>query len=124
MAATYGAPGHDFTLQTIMELQKSVGALGATITSLTQSVAEHTTKVDRIEDHLQKKIEDIGDKVSSMSHKIYAAGVVLAILVVIGGWMVNKSWELVSAIATPAIQQAVQHDLNSQNSAPPKQSAH
>ncbi len=52
---------YSFTLQTIMELQKAVGALTQAVTTLTNEVAEQGRLLDRI------------------SHRVYAAGVVLAV---------------------------------------------
>lgn len=74
---------HDFTLQAIMELHKSTGELTSTITSLKSSIDKQDQKLTALE-----------CTVSSVTHKIYAAGVVLTILVVIGGFMVNKTWDL------------------------------
>ncbi len=56
---------------------------------------------------LQGDLKAVSDKLSGVTHKMYAAGVVLTIAVVIGGWLVNKSWDLVSAIATPALKEAM-----------------
>lgn len=69
-----------------MELQRSTGELTATVKSLKDAVEKLESKVDKVE-----------DKVSSVTHKIYAAGVVLGILVVVGGFIVNKAWDLMAS---------------------------
>jgi len=74
---------HSFTLQAIMELQKSTGQL----TSCVESLKENIDKQD-------KKLDNIEGTLSAITHKIYAATAILAILVVIGGFIVNKSWDL------------------------------
>lgn len=93
-----GSHDHSFTLQAIMELQKSNGQVSADIKTLTASI-----------DKLSGKVEKIEDKVSAVTHKLYAAGVVLAILLVVGGWIINKAWDMaaghISDIAKAAIQQ-------------------
>lgn len=76
---------HSFTLQTVMELQKSTGQLTECINSLRSSVDKQTTKLEKLE-----------DKLSSVTHKIYAASVVLTIMVAVGGFIVNKAWNLMA----------------------------
>lgn len=79
----YGQSDHSFTLQAIMELQKSNGQLTEAVHRLRESIEKQDARLDRMETTL-----------SGVTHKIYAAGVVLAILVVIGGFMVNKAWDI------------------------------
>lgn len=78
-----GLVDHSFTLQAIMDLQKSNGQLTEAVSSLRLSIDKLNSKLDRVE-----------GTVSGVKHKIYAAGVVLAILVALGGFMVNKAWDL------------------------------
>lgn len=66
-----------------MELQKSNGQLTEAVHRLRESIEKQDARLDRMETTL-----------SGVTHKIYAAGVVLAILVVIGGFMVNKAWDI------------------------------
>ena len=80
----YTQPSHDFTLQIIMELQKSTS-------QLTTSTAHLSSAIDKI----QVKIDGIDAKLSSVTHKIYAATAVMVVLVGIGGFIVNKAWDLV-----------------------------
>lgn len=81
--STAGLIDHSFTLQAIMELQKSNGNLTGAVSALKQSI-----------DKLDNKLDKIEEKVSGVTHKIYAAGVVLAILVCLGGFIINKAWDL------------------------------
>lgn len=76
---------YSFTLQAVMELQKSTGQLTESINSLRSSVEKQTTKLEKLE-----------DKLSAVTHKIYAAGVVLTILLAVGGFLVNKAWNLMA----------------------------
>lgn len=78
-----GLADHSFTLQAIMDIQKSNGQLTEAVSSLRLSIDKLDSKLDRVE-----------GTVSGVTHKIYAAGVVLAILVALGGFMVNKAWDL------------------------------
>lgn len=64
----YPGTEHSWTLQTVFELQKNVG-------QLTEAVK-----------HLDEHSKDNGKKLDRMSHIIYAAGVVLALLLAVGGW--------------------------------------
>lgn len=95
---TYSSPGHDFTLQAVMEMQKSVGQLTGEITALSSAVEKLDTKLSKLD-----------EKLSGVTHKVYAAGVVISILVLVGGFFVNKAWDMAAShladIAKAAIQQ-------------------
>jgi hypothetical protein len=65
---SYPGSDHSFTLQIVFELQKNVG-------QLTQAVST-----------LADQSKDNGKKLNQMSHIIYAAGVVLALILAVGGW--------------------------------------
>jgi len=82
----FSGADHSFTLQAVMELQKSTG-------HLTEAVAGLRRSVDSQADRLQ----GIEDKLSGVTHKLYAAGVVLALLLAIGGFIVNKAWDFMAA---------------------------
>jgi len=71
---------HSFTLQAIMELQKSTGELKECVKSLTKSL-----------DRQESKLDEIGQTVNGINMKVYAAGVVLTIVVGIGAFVVNKA---------------------------------
>jgi hypothetical protein len=74
---------YSFTLQAIMDMQKSVGQLTEAINGLKESSLEQ-----------KKTTELLSEKLSGVTHKIYAAGIVLAILVAIGGFIVDKAADL------------------------------
>lgn len=76
---------HSFTLQTIMELQKSNGQLIESVNSLRITIETQNSKLKNIEDGL-----------TSVNQKIYAAGIVLTIALVVGGFFVDKIWDLFS----------------------------
>ena len=80
----YAGADHSFTLQTIMELQKSTGQLTEAVNSLKIAIEKQDLKLDKV-----------GASVVSINNKVYAAGVVLAIFLVVSGFIVNKSWDLV-----------------------------
>ncbi|WP_281647375.1 hypothetical protein [Parendozoicomonas sp. Alg238-R29] len=79
----FGQVDHSFTLQAVMELQKSTGQLTSSVESLKDVIEKQ-----------DKKITDLESTVTGVSKKIYAATVVLIILVTVGGFIVNKSWDL------------------------------
>lgn len=74
------------TLQTLMEIKESIGELKADIKSANEKISSLETKVDKIE-----------TCISTVTHKMYAAGVVLAIVLAIGGFVASKSWDIVAA---------------------------
>jgi hypothetical protein len=69
------ADDHSWVLQTVMELQKSNGALTQAVKTLTERTSAH------------------GEKLDSISHRLYAA---TAVLVVIGGglaFVIERMWD-------------------------------
>lgn len=70
--------GHDFTLQAVMEMQKSIGSIESSINNL----------ADKIGDQSQA-MSDLKKKVGSIEKVMYAAGVVLLISLTLAGWMIN-----------------------------------
>lgn len=70
----------DFTLQGIFEMQKTLGELTQAIKTLTEESKESRKTLSRL------------------SHIIYAAGAVITVLGVIGGWVLGKVWELLVPI--------------------------
>jgi hypothetical protein len=68
---------HSWVLQTIMELQKSMGQLTQAVTTLTQQSKEQ------------------GDKLDSISHRVYAAAVVLTVLGAITYFFLDRMWDRV-----------------------------
>jgi hypothetical protein len=80
-------PEHSFTLQSIIEIQKSIGQLTQAVTTLTEESRASRVKLDEI------------------SHKVYAAQVTIKVvgglLVVIGGWaiyMFSKIWTTIAPL--------------------------
>jgi hypothetical protein len=72
--------GSAWLMESVMQMQQSVGELKATVGHLTTASDRQATKLD------------------SISHRIYAAGVVLAVLLSIGGFFMNKIWDGVVTI--------------------------
>ncbi|KAF3983260.1 MAG: hypothetical protein HFP81_00145 [Methylococcales symbiont of Hymedesmia sp. n. MRB-2018] len=93
---------HSFTLQAIMELTKGTGELKSSIESLKSCVEKQELKIDKLE-----------TTVSTVTHKIYAATVVLAILVAVGAFIVNKSWDMMAS----QISSAQSHTVSISNQA-------
>jgi hypothetical protein len=62
-------------VESMMQMQQAVGELKANVVHLKDASDRQTAKLDRI------------------SHIIFAAGVVLAIVLAIGGFFLNKIWD-------------------------------
>lgn len=88
--ASIGHHDHSFTLQAVMEMQKQLGGLVEAVNSLKVASEKSAASVDAT-----------NDKVSALSHKIYAAGVVLAIVVAVGAFFANKAWDLMIQLVAP-----------------------
>jgi hypothetical protein len=69
-------------MEAMMQMQQSIGELEATVNHLNAASEKHGTKLDRI------------------SHIIFAAGVVLTIVLAIGGFLLNKIWDGVFMLLT------------------------
>lgn len=65
-----GHPEYHF-VQSVMELQKSV------------------TKLETTLEHVNRSVEDTKGKVSRFEKIMYAAGVLLVIVIAVGGWVAN-----------------------------------
>ncbi|MFZ0479318.1 MAG: hypothetical protein WAL71_09225 [Terriglobales bacterium] len=92
-------PGSDysFTLQAVMEMQKGVGHL--------------TKAVETLEEHAKSQ----GQKIDHMSKVIYAAGVVLTIAVIGGGWVVNRVADVAIEMFRHSTPQTQQVPVSPQN---------
>jgi hypothetical protein len=80
----------------MMQMQQSIGELKADVKHLTSASDKHGGKLDRI------------------SHIVFAAGVVLTIVLAIGGFFMNKIWDgvftlLTASQTTPRIQAPPQY---------------
>ncbi|MBE0508681.1 MAG: hypothetical protein IBX50_18515 [Marinospirillum sp.] len=95
-------PPHDngWTLNAINSLSASVGRLE-------QSAAN----IEKTLDKLDKRFEKVEDKVTGMDRRIYAAGIVIVILISVGGFIVNKAVDFGMDMAKEAIK-AEQQDNN------------
>ncbi len=89
---------HSFTLQAIMEVQKTLGNLDGKLGAV----------ADRL-DKLENRVSSLDDKLSGVTHKLYAAGVVLAIALAVGGFLLNKSWDRALDLLANQIKQGQQH---------------
>lgn len=63
-------------IEGMMQIQKSLGELNATVASLKVASDKQGKTVDRI------------------SHVLFAAAVVIAIVLTIGGFIINKTWDI------------------------------
>lgn len=71
---------HSFTLQAVMEMQKSMGALETSVNNLATQISSQKQSMD-----------DLKTKVGTIEKNMYAAWVILAIAIVAGGWMLNTA---------------------------------
>lgn len=78
--------GHDFTLQAVMEMQKSVGQMQASVDSLRNSV-----------DGLKGKVDDL----VGWKHKIVGGVAVIGVMGAVIGWALAKASDYVT-IKVPA----------------------
>ncbi len=80
-----------WVLQSVMDMQKTLG-------QLTQAVNTLTDRTEKTGDKLEAKIEKLGDTLNKLSHKIYAAMVVVTIFGAIVAFLVDKGWSKIISI--------------------------
>lgn len=76
-----------FQLQMMMQIQASIGELKGSVEGLKVTTNARLDKIDN-------KIDALEEKISGLTHKAYAAGVVLLLLLAVGGFILNKGWDL------------------------------
>jgi hypothetical protein len=70
-----GAVNEMWLAETVMQMQKSIGELTSSVAHLETTSADQSTKIDKI------------------SHRMYAAGVVITVLMGLGGFFLSKIWD-------------------------------
>ncbi|MDP3230721.1 MAG: hypothetical protein Q8N13_22490 [Acidovorax sp.] len=96
-----------FVWKQLGDIQQALGRIEASVQQLAVENAKTAQAIERVREHVDGKLERAGEKVDSkldkfegtlsgVTHKIYAAGVVLAILVAVGAFVVNKAWDLMA----------------------------
>lgn len=73
-----------YLVESMMQMQKTLGELSASV------------------EHLKSEADKQGAKLDRISHIMFASGVVLAILIAVGGFFLNKIWDGVFALLNTA----------------------
>lgn len=94
----YGPPHHDFTLQTIMELQKSVGAITSKLDSIDSSMGGVKGSVDSV----KTKVDDL----VALKNKVIGGAIALGAVAGIVGFIVGKASDYVTIKQPVASAQA------------------
>lgn len=94
----FGMPGHDFTLQAVMELQKSLGQMEAKLDGVVRSV-----------DSMKTKVEDL----VGLKQKMIGGTVVLGVVCSVLGFALSKGWDYIT------IQKPTPQPVQSQPVQPP-----
>lgn len=93
-----------FVMESLMQLQKSMGEVGAKLDALRQNAEESNRRADQRFDGLRTDIdkrfddiaEDIGglsQKVTSHGRSIHGANLIIIIVLVISGFFLSRYWE-------------------------------
>jgi hypothetical protein len=76
---------HDFILIAIMEMKKDLGTISSQILHISENQRKSDSRLEKIEESL-----------NSITKKQYAAWIVISIIVVLGGFFINKIWDAAS----------------------------
>ena len=91
-STAYGAKDHSFTLQAIMELQKSMGELSATVNGMKSTLDGVKTKVDTL---------------VAWKHAIVGGAVTLGVVIGMAVFLITKASDYVTLKAPPMAPTAV-----------------
>jgi hypothetical protein len=87
--ANYSHQDHSVTLQMLMELQKSTGQIA-------ESIAQLDKRVERSEDKSEARFNSLESAMSDVKLKIGIAVAVLAIVMAVSGFFINKAWDAIA----------------------------
>ncbi len=73
---------------------KQLGDIQQTLGRLEASLGQVQRNADKAEGNLDSRLASLEAKVSGIQTKLYTAGVILAILLVVGGWIFKEVWDL------------------------------
>lgn len=85
----YPPPDYSFTLQAIMELKGAVG-------QLSEAMARLNRQFERIEEKSEKRFDSLESSMAGVRLTISIAAAVLAIIVGVSGFFIDKAWDAVS----------------------------
>lgn len=97
-----------FIWQQLSEIQRSVASLGESSKQLNTSMEKLDARLDKLE-----------EKLSGVTHKLYAAGVVLTLTITFGAWVFSEVW----SIAKPILIEKVSASLEAPQKQADKESA-
>lgn len=86
--------GHDFSLQAIMEMQKSIGQMQSSIEGLRQTICSSNEALAKSIDSVKATANDTRDKVLKFERYLTAAIAVSALVLCVGGWMLNTAKDM------------------------------
>jgi len=73
---------HSFTLQAVMEMHRSIGQQTEAINQLGRTI-----------NSLDSRTKSVEDELSKVNTKLAIAASILAILLVVGGYIIDKVWD-------------------------------
>lgn len=73
-------PSQTVVIETLLDIQRSLGVLTAQVENLRAASSTHDSKLDRL------------------SHTVFAAGAVVAVLTALGGFVLSRIWDGVAEL--------------------------
>lgn len=99
---------HSFSLQMLMEIQRAIGTLSSEVSGLHAEAEKASQKLDRLE-----------EKISGVTHKIFAASAVVVVLLGIGGFLLNKAWDMAAGHLANLARTALTESARNIDQSPP-----
>ena len=110
----YGHPEYHF-VQSIMEMQKSLGEINANIKSLEKSIDSTKASLEKSIDSTKSKVEDL----IGWKNKIWGGAITLGVVFGLINFILIKSWDYVSFKAPTQPQQIIPAPQTIQPNQPP-----
>jgi hypothetical protein len=93
----YPIQDHSFTLQMIMELQRSVGQISESMNQTNRNLERLDSSIecrlDRTDEKSERRFDSLESSMSGVKTTIAVAGIILAIILTVGSFVINKAWD-------------------------------
>jgi hypothetical protein len=80
--------------RSLMDLTLTIGELKQAVVGLEQSNRRIEDRIDKFDNKVEARFEKVEGKVSTISKHLFAAWVVMAVVLTVSGWAFKEVWDL------------------------------